>query len=123
VLPNGWVQVSFPWWFNVEKENIRLSFLTDLKNLKCMDLTLADPVATACTFDAKTQTLTLPMIIGPSGKKGNTVLQFTLSSVLNPISTDITPTLTVRTTDSKGGVTDQATVIFQAMLPNQVQNP
>jgi hypothetical protein len=88
-----------------------------------MDLTLADPVATACTFDAKTQTLTLPMIIGPSGKKGNTVLQFTLSSVLNPISTDIAPTLTVRTTDSKGGVTDQATVIFQAMLPNQVQNP
>jgi hypothetical protein len=58
VLPNGLVQIQFPWWFNVEKENIKYSFMTDLKNLKCMDKT-TEVIQTACAFDTKTQTLTL----------------------------------------------------------------
>lgn len=96
--------------------------MTDLKNLRCTDQS-SEVAPTACSFDARTQTLTLTQLIGPSGKKAGSTIQFTVNNVLNPISTDVSPSLTVRTTDEKAGVIDQSTVQFQAMLPNQIANP
>lgn len=84
-----------------------------------MDLSSeGNPMSTLCTFDTRTQTVTLSGMIGASGKPSGSVLMFTIKNILNPISTDISPTLTVRTADQQGGVIDQAEIGFRATLPN-----
>lgn len=45
-------------------------------------------------------------IIGPGGKPAASLIWFEVMYVINPISTDVSAILTIRTTDSVGGVID-----------------